>query len=87
VQRAIDAQVQRSDRVRTKVYEAIRRGTLRIETADATVGQVNGLSVVQLGDFASGAVPDTATARLGDGKIIDIEREVELGAPSTRRAC
>jgi lon-related putative ATP-dependent protease len=80
VQRAIDAQVQRLDRVRSKVYEAIRRGTIRIETAGATVGQVNGLSVIQVGDLAFGAPSRiTATARLGDGKVIDIEREVELG--------
>jgi len=51
-----------------------------IDTTGEGVGQVNGLSVIQLGDFAFGQPSRiTATARLGDGKIIDIEREAELG--------
>jgi lon-related putative ATP-dependent protease len=82
VQTALDAQVHRIDRVRDRVYEAIQRGTVLIDTTGARVGQVNGLSVIQVGDFAF-AQPSriTATARLGDGKVVDIEREVDLGGP------
>jgi lon-related putative ATP-dependent protease len=80
VDRAVETQVKRVERVRQRVYEAIRRGTVLIDTGGAKVGQVNGLSVVQLGDFSFGQPSRiTATARLGDGKVIDIEREVELG--------
>jgi predicted ATP-dependent protease len=80
IQAAIDAQRQRAGRLRAQVQEAILRGKVLIDTAGATVGQVNGLSVFDLGDFAfAEPVRITATTRLGDGQVIDIQREVELG--------
>jgi lon-related putative ATP-dependent protease len=80
VQQAIDAQVRRVDRVRERLYEEINRGTILIDTEGEKAGQVNGLSVIQLGDFAFGQPSRiTATTRLGKGEVIDIEREVELG--------
>ncbi|MBI4191092.1 MAG: AAA family ATPase [Betaproteobacteria bacterium] len=80
VQRAIDAQLHRADRLRAQVNEAILRGTLMIDTDGGKVGQVNGLSVFELGNYAF-AEPTriTATARLGEGQVIDVQREVELG--------
>lgn len=80
VQRAIDAQTYRGDRLREQLQEAINRGILMIDTDGAEIGQINGLAVMQLGDV-SFAVPSriTATARLGSGKVIDIERETKLG--------
>ena len=46
------------------------------------VGQVNGLSVSSIGDYAFGRPSRiTATHRLGDGEVVDIEREVEMGGP------
>lgn len=80
VQRAIDAQITRIDRIRERVYEEIHRGTILIDTSGEKVGQVNGLSVIDLGNFAF-AQPFriTATARLGHGEVVDIQREVELG--------
>lgn len=82
VQKAIDAQVCRASRIRERVLEEIRRGTLLINTSGAKVGQVNGLSVVQLGQFAFGQPSRiTARVRLGKGEVVDIEREVELGGP------
>jgi lon-related putative ATP-dependent protease len=80
VQRAIDAQIRRADRVRERLYEEIKRGTILIDSEGEKTGQVNGLSVLQLGDFAFGQPSRiTATARLGKGEVVDIEREVELG--------
>lgn len=80
VQQAIDKQMYRSERLRQHVLEEIRRGTLLIDTDGDAVGQVNGLSVIDLGHFAFGRPSRiTATARLGKGEVIDIEREVELG--------
>ena len=80
VQRAIDAQVHRLDRVRDHIYEAIRRGTLQIDTEGSKIGQINGLSVIDLGGFSFGQPARiTATARLGSGKLLDIQRETELG--------
>jgi lon-related putative ATP-dependent protease len=82
VQKAIDAQIYRSDRLRERIQEEIRRGTILIDTEGAKVGQVNGLSVIQLGDSAFGRPSRiTARVRLGKGEVVDIEREVELSGP------
>jgi lon-related putative ATP-dependent protease len=82
VKRAIKAQIYRSDRVRERVQEEIQRGTILIDTQGERVGQVNGLAVLMLGNFAFGQ-PSRITARvsMGSGKVVDIEREVELGGP------
>ncbi|MFN7087667.1 MAG: Lon protease family protein [Burkholderiales bacterium] len=80
VQQAIDAQLARADRLRARLQETILRGTIMIDTAGARVGQVNGLSVFELGNFTFGEPTRiTATTRLGDGNVIDVQREVELG--------
>jgi predicted ATP-dependent protease len=53
-----------------------------IDTDGARVGQVNGLSVLQLGEFSFGRPSRiTARVRIGRGEVIDVEREVELGGP------
>lgn len=82
VNTAIEAQIHRADRLRERVQEQIERGVILVDTTDEHVGQVNGLSVVMLGDFAF-ARPSriTARTRLGKGKVVDIEREVELSGP------
>ncbi|HYW04844.1 MAG TPA: ATP-binding protein [Gammaproteobacteria bacterium] len=80
VGKAIDMRIERLGRVRDRIREAIRRGTLLIDTQGGVVAQVNGLSVMQLGDLAFGQPSRiTATARLGGGEVIDIEREAKLG--------
>jgi predicted ATP-dependent protease len=82
VQRAIAAKIHRADRVRERLYEQIRRGTLMVATSGAVIGQVNGLAVTQLGGFSFGFPSRiTARTRLGRGQLIDIEREVKLGGP------
>jgi lon-related putative ATP-dependent protease len=82
VQRAIDAQVRRLDRIRERSLEAIQRGTVLIDTQGKQVGQINGLSVVGLGIFGFGRPSRiTARIRMGKGDVVDIEREVELGGP------
>ena len=79
VQQAIDTRIHRLDRLRARLYEEILRGTLMIATEGEVAGQVNGLSVIDLGEFAF-AQPTriTATTRLGDGELVNIEREVKL---------
>lgn len=80
VERAVDAKIERGSRMRERVHEAIRRGTVLIDTTGEKVGQVNGLSVLALGDFTFGQPSRiTATARVGRGQVVDIEREVKLG--------
>ncbi len=82
VDRAIETQIQRASRPRDRVQEAIGHGTILIATDGAVVGQVNGLSVVELGGFAFGQPSRiTARARLGSGTVVDIERETKLGGP------
>jgi predicted ATP-dependent protease len=82
VQAAIDAKIFRSDRIRERLQEAIQRGTLLIDTSGERVGQVNGLSVVDLGNFMFGHPSRiTASVRLGRGEVLDIQREVELSGP------
>ena len=82
VQRAIDARIYRADRLRQRSHEIIEREIVLLDTTGSAVGQINGLSVLQLGNFAFGRPTRiTAQARVGAGKLIDIEREVELGGP------
>ena len=82
VQAAIDAQIRRASRVRERIQEDIRRGTVLIDTRGEAVGQVNGLSVLQLGGYAFGRPSRiTARVRLGNGSVVDIEKEVALGGP------
>ena len=82
VQRAIDTQIYRADRIRERLQEEIARGTIMIDVQGAKVGQVNGLSVSSLGSFSFGRPSRiTARTRLGRGRVVDIEREVELGGP------
>ncbi|HEY5682111.1 MAG TPA: ATP-binding protein [Sulfuricaulis sp.] len=82
VQRALDARINRADRLRERLQEEIHRGTLLIDTQGEHIGQVNGLSVVALDDFIFGHPSRiTASVRLGKGKVVDIQREIELGGP------
>lgn len=82
VQRAIDAQIHRGDRVRQRLLEEILHGTILIDTQGEKTGQVNGLSVIELAQFAFGRPSRiTARIRIGKGEVIDIEREVELSGP------
>jgi lon-related putative ATP-dependent protease len=82
VQNAVDARAFRSDRIRQRIQEQIRRGILLIDARGAVAGQVNGLAVIQLGSFMFGW-PHRITARvqMGKGELIDIEREANLGGP------
>jgi len=79
VQRAIDARVERSDRIRRRMQEQILRGTIMIDTAGAESGQINGLAVYMVGDLVFGQPTRiTATTRIGEGQLIDIQREAQL---------
>ena len=65
-----------------RAWKRSRRGTILIDTAGAQVGQVNGLSVMQLGELSFGRPTRiTARVRMGRGEVVDIEREVALGGP------
>ncbi len=82
VERGIDTQIRRADRPRQRYLEAIERGTVLLDTDGARVGQVNGLAVASYGTFTFGHPSRiTARVRIGEGSVLDIEREVELGGP------
>ena len=82
VQKTIDARIYRSSRVQERMQEAILRDFIRIQTEGAEIGQINGLSVIQLGGYSFGRPSRiTAQVRMGRGEVIDIEREVELSGP------
>ena len=82
VDRAVSEQIRRADRLRELGQEAITRGTMLVDTSGEAVGQVNGLSVLSLGNFSFGRPARiTARTRLGSGKVVDIERETKLGGP------
>lgn len=80
VQQAIDAQIHRASRLHEYQLRQILEGTQLIDTDGMHAGQVNGLAVTILGSHTFAApVRITATTRLGEGNVVDIEREVELG--------
>ncbi len=80
IEKALQEKVYRANLVDQKVKEMIKRGIILIDTSGAKVGQVNGLSVISLGDFDFGQ-PSRITASLGLGRrgIIDIERQARMG--------
>lgn len=80
ITQAIDESIQRSDRLRDRAQETIERQIVLVDTTGAKVGQINGLAVLQLGDFAFGRPSRiTARVRMGSGRVTDIEREANLG--------
>ena len=82
VKKTIEEKVYRSKLIQEKIQEMITRGFYLIDTVEERVGQVNGLSVMGLGDFAFGT-PSRVTASIGLGRegVIDIEREAKMGGP------
>lgn len=77
--RALAERRRRSSQIEQQLQQEILRKTLLIDTDGMVTAQVNALTVLENGDICFG-LPSriTATARMGDGKIIDIERETDL---------
>jgi predicted ATP-dependent protease len=82
IEQALRGQRQRASRLEERSREMILRDVALVSTEGAQVGQINGLSVLDLAGHAFGR-PTRISARVGpgSGKIVDIEREVELGGP------
>ena len=77
---AIDEKIYRSRLIEEKVHEMIEKGDVYIDVEGEVIGQVNGLSVMGLGDYMFGRPSRvTVSTGLGKGELIDIERESELG--------
>jgi lon-related putative ATP-dependent protease len=82
IQNAVDAQVHRVNQLQEQLREEILNGTIDIETSGSQLARINGLSAIHLGDYLFG-MPSriSATARIGSGEFVDIERETEQGGP------
>ena len=80
VSKAIDSRYYRSNLIQEKINEMIQRNTLMIAVSESEIGQINGLSVIDLGDIAFGK-PNKITVSIASGKmgLVDIEREAKLG--------
>jgi len=80
IDQVIANRIYRVDRIRELVHENITRGITVVKTEGRRVGQINGLSVIQIGELVFGQPSRiTATARIGRGELVDIERESKLG--------
>lgn len=82
IEAAVEAQRHRVSQLKEQLREEILKGVIRIDTSGLQLAQVNALTYLELGDLAFGAPTRiSATARLGSGEFIDIERETEQGGP------
>jgi predicted ATP-dependent protease len=79
VREALASKMERHNLIETRVREMIEEGTLLVDVSGERVGQVNGLSVLEIGGYAFGKpVRITASAALGKAGLINIEREANL---------
>jgi lon-related putative ATP-dependent protease len=79
VRAAIAAKMERHNLIETRIREMIEEGTLLVDLEGTCVGQVNGLSVMEIGGYSFGKpVRITASAALGKSGLIKIERESNL---------
>lgn len=87
VRAAIAARDRRWNRTQERLIEMIGAGKILISTTGSVVGQINGLTVAEIGETRFGMpVRITARVRMGAGKVVDIEREVRLGGPIHSKA-
>ena len=83
VQKALDERIERVKKYDERYVEMIEKNTLLISTDGFEVGQINGLTVMTIGDYSFGKPSKiTANTYLGKNGIINIEREVELSGSS-----
>jgi lon-related putative ATP-dependent protease len=87
VQKAIDERVYRTNRIEERLREMILEGTLIVETEGEKTGQVNGLAVLDLGDYSFGK-PSRITAKTYAGKagVVNIERETKMSGKIHEKA-
>lgn len=87
VVKALEEKIYRTNKVEQKLLEAIEEGTILVDTEGAVVGQVNGLSVIDLGDYRFG-IPSRITAKTYAGKagVVNIERETKLSGKIHEKA-
>ncbi len=82
VQKALDERRYRSNLLEERIRELIKQDSLLIDTDGTEVGQINGLAIVDLGDYLFGR-PSRITASVSPGRegVVDLEREAKLSGP------
>jgi predicted ATP-dependent protease len=79
VRTALSSKMERHNLIETRIREMIEEGTLLVDLEGTRIGQVNGLSVLEIGGYSFGKpVRITATSALGKLGLINIERESNL---------
>ena len=79
VKKAIEERIERVNKYDQRLVEMIQNGTIMIDTTGEKVGQINGLSVMNIGDYSFGKPAKiTANTYVGKSGIVNIEREVEM---------
>lgn len=82
IKQAVKEQEYRGGRIKERLYESIQKQIKLINITGKKIGEINALTVMMLGQVSFGSPSKiTATVRLGEGKVIDVEREVKFGGP------
>ncbi len=83
VQKAFDERIDRIKKYDTKYLQMIKEEALLIETEGYKVGQINGLTVITIGDYSFGKPAKiTSNTYMGKEGVVNIEREVEMSGSS-----
>ena len=83
IQKALDERMERIKKYDTRYLEMIKEEALLIDTEGFQVGQINGLTVITIGDYSFGKPARiTASTYMGKSGIVNIEREVDMSGPS-----
>lgn len=83
----IAARERRLGQTRERLVEMVRGEKILIATTGSVIGQINGLTVAEIGDLRFGMpVRITARARMGSGRVVDIEREAKMAGPIHSKA-
>lgn len=87
VEKALEEKTYRSNKVEKKIHEAISEGTILMDTEGSVTGQINGLSILDMGDYRFG-MPSRITCRTYAGKagIVNIERETKMSGKIHEKA-
>ena len=83
VKKAVVERIERINKYDQRLVEMIQNGTIMIDTDGQKVGQINGLSIMSIGDYSFGKPAKiTANTYVGKSGIVNVEREVELSGTS-----
>ena len=87
VRRSIEQRIYRVNLIEEHVRESVEKGVILVDTEGAEIGQINGLSVIDLGDTAFGQSSRiTATIGVGREGVVDLQREARLSGPIHSKA-